>query len=450
MHHTTKRTVTARAAVGALALVAAACSSGATSTNGSSGSPPTVPAPTTSRPAPPATTTAVATAVATTSSTAATSSSGSTATTGAATATTAAATTAPPAAPAGPALDGLSVTLTKVAELPDPIAMAVRAGDPLVYVASKAGIVYALEGDGPKVLLDISGDVSTGGEQGLLGLAFAPDGTHVYLSFTDTSGTSTLIEYGWVGGRPDRSTRRTVLTQAQPYANHNGGNIVFGPDGELYYGFGDGGSANDPQRRAQKLDTLLGKMLRIDPREQPDAPYGVPADNPLVAQDGTRSEIWSWGLRNPWRFSFDRANGDLWVGDVGQGAIEEVDHAAAADGGGRGVDYGWSAWEGTHRFNQDVDGDGATPPVHEYSHGDLGCSITGGYLYRGAKIAALAGAYVFGDYCAAGIRAIDPAAPETAVKINGGPKNLASFGQDADGELYALSLDDVVYRIDPA
>ena len=450
MQHPTKRAMTIWvAAVGALALVAAACSSGATKAHGSSGSPPTVPAPTTSRPAPTASTasgpTSTGTGTGTTPTTAPTSSS-----TIATTATTAATTAAPPAAPAHPSLDGLSVSLTKVADIPDPIAMAVRTGDPLLYVASKAGIVYALESDGPKALLDISADVSTGGEQGLLGLAFAPDGSHVYLSYTDTSGTSTLIEYGWVGGRPDRSTRRTVLTQSQPYANHNGGNIVFGPDGELYYGFGDGGSANDPQRRAQKLDTLLGKMLRIDPREQPDAPYGVPADNPLVGQEGMRSEIWSWGLRNPWRFSFDRANGDLWIGDVGQGEIEEVDHAAAADGGGRGVDYGWSAWEGTHRFNQDVDGDGATPPVHEYSHGDLGCSITGGYLYRGAKIAALVGAYVFGDYCAAGIRAIDPASPATAVKINGGPKNLASFGQDADGELYALSLDDIVYRIDPA
>ena len=198
MHHTTKRAMTTWvAAVGALALVAAACSSGATKANGSSGSPPTVPAPTTSRPAPTASTasgpTSTGTGTGTTPTTAPTSSS-----TIATTATTAATTAAPTAAPAGPTLDGLSVTLTKVAELPDPIAMAVRAGDPLLYVASKTGIVYALEGDGPKALLDISGDVSTGSEQGLLGLAFAPDGSHVYLSFTDTSGTSVVADPGGV------------------------------------------------------------------------------------------------------------------------------------------------------------------------------------------------------------------------------------------------------------
>jgi glucose/arabinose dehydrogenase len=423
-----------------LLLASAGCSSA--KGPGSAGSTaPTVPAPTTVAATDAATTSTTSTTPTTTASTATT-------------ATTTAPTTStvpPPPAPVGPQLSGLTVATTKVADVPSAIAMAVRAGDPALYVASKEGKVFALGGGDPTVVLDISSTVSTGGEQGLLGIAFAPDGSHLYVSYTDGDGTSTLDEYEWSsGGRPDRATRRTVLTQPQPYANHNGGNIVFGPDAMLYYGFGDGGSANDPQRRAQKLDTLLGKLLRIDPRAQGESTYGVPADNPLVGEDGTRSEIWAWGLRNPWRFSFDRANGDLWIGDVGQGAIEEVDHVTAATGNGKGADFGWSAWEGTHRFNQDVDGDGATPPVHEYPHGDLGCSITGGYVYRGTKIPALAGAYLYGDYCAAGIRAIDPGSPAESVKISDGPKNLSSFGEGQDGELYALSLDGAVYRIDPA
>jgi glucose/arabinose dehydrogenase len=242
-----------------------------------------------------------------------------------------------------------------------------------------------------------------------------------------------------------------VLTQEQPYPNHNGGNIVFGPDGLLYIGFGDGGSGNDPQRRADKLDTLLGKLLRIDPRQQPDAPYGVPADNPFVGVAGARPEIYSRGLRNPWRFSFDSATGDLWIGDVGQDEIEEIDHVEAATGNGRGANYGWSAYEGTKRFNKDVAADPTTVmPVHEYHHGNDGCSVTGGYVYRGAAIPALAGAYVFSDYCSGGVRVIDPTDPAKSVRIADAPKNVSGFGRDRHGELYVLSVDDGLYAIVPA
>ena len=368
-------------------------------------------------------------------------------------------TPAPSSPPAGPpaALAAQRVTVTKVADLLKAVALATRPGDAdasTIYVAQQDGLIRALHGttvdDAP--VLDMRSLTTGDGERGLLGVAFSPDGARLYVSYTDLKGNSEIDEYVMAAdGTADAGTRRTVLTQQQPYANHNGGNIVFGPDGLLYIGFGDGGSANDPQRRADKLGTLLGKLLRIDPREQPDAPYGVPADNPFVGVDGARPEIFSYGLRNPWRFSFDAATGDLWIGDVGQDEVEEVDHASAAAGNGRGANYGWSAYEGTKRFNADVPGDLATVmPVHEYHHGDDGCSITGGYLYRGASMPALDGAYLFSDYCTGGVRAIDPTAPGVSVRLVDAPKNVSSFGRDSSGELYVLSLDEGVFKIGPA
>jgi glucose/arabinose dehydrogenase len=195
---------------------------------------------------------------------------------------------------------------------------------------------------------------------------------------------------------------------------------------------------------------IKGPVVTVDVRETDGAPYAVPADNPFIGQAGARAEIYSYGLRNPWRFSFDALTGDLWIGDVGQSAIEEVDHVAAADGAGKGRDFGWSAFEGSRRYNNDQSSPDHTPPVHEYEHGPLGCSITGGYLYRGAAIANLGGAYVFADYCATGIRAIDPANPSQAVKILDRPASVVSFGQGPTNELYVLSFDNTVYRLDPA
>ena len=419
-----------------LAVVLGACSSGGAGTRGGAASVPIVAAPTTAPPT----------------------SAGSPTSSGAAApvAATVAATATSPSAPPAVVLGTIRLGLTKVADLPMAVALVVRPGDPdpsSLYVAQQSGTVRVIRGgalvDAP--VLDLHERTDPGGERGLLGLAFSPDGARLYVSYTDTKGTSTIDEYV-VGadGNADVSTRRTVITQEQPYANHNGGNIVFGPDGLLYFGLGDGGSANDPQRRADKLNTLLGKMLRIDPRQQPDAPYAVPADNPFVTMDGARPEIFSYGLRNPWRFSFDPANGDLWIGDVGQNEIEEVDHAVAANGNGRGANYGWSAYEGTKRFNDDVAADPNTVmPVHEYHHGDDGCSITGGFVYRGAAIPALRGAYLFSDYCSGGIRAIDPADPASAIRLVDAPKNVSSFGRDSAGELYVLSLDGAVYLIGP-
>ncbi len=357
--------------------------------------------------------------------------------------------------PPEPQLDGLTVQLTVIGKFDEPIAVAVRPGAPASeppYLLQRGGVIRRLA-EGDDVALDLSDRTAPGGERGVLGMAFAPDAAHLYVNYTDADGRTHVDEFAVDAlGAIDGGSRREVLTVKQPYANHNGGDLVFGPDGMLYIGLGDGGDANDPQRRALDVSTLLGKMLRIDPRESPDGmPYSVPADNPYVGVDGARSEIWSIGLRNPWRYSFDRATGDLWIGDVGQGQWEEIDVALAADGGGRGVSYGWSAFEGTHRFNDDQPADGQTSPVWEYEHGDAGCSVTGGYVYRGSAIPALVGAYVFGDYCSGRIWAADPGPAGEIADVHelGKVGDLASFGEDAGGELYALSLRGEVSRLDP-
>ena len=348
------------------------------------------------------------------------------------------------------------MAITGIAEFEEPIAMAVRpGGDPLEppYVLERGGVVRRLA-EGDEVALDVSELTSPGGEQGVLGMAFAPDASRLYLNYTDADGDTHVDEFTVdTAGAIDADSRREVLTVDQPYGNHNGGNLAFGPDGMLYIGLGDGGAANDPERRALDLTSLLGKILRIDPRPTADdLPYSVPPDNPYVGIDDARPEIWSIGLRNPWRYSFDRVTGDLWIGDVGQGEWEEIDVALAGRGAGRGVNYGWSAFEGTHRFNDDQPDDGHTPPVWEFAHGDDGCSVTGGYVYRGSAIPELIGAYVFGDYCSGKIWA---AAPGPTGEISevfelGKVGDLASFGEDADGELYLISLKGSISRIDPA
>jgi glucose/arabinose dehydrogenase len=292
-------------------------------------------------------------------------------------------------------------------------------------------------------VLDISAEVTTGSEQGLLGLAFHPDGSRLYVNFTNTAGDTVVREYGFAGGRADVTSARQVLFVDQPFANHNGGNLAFGPDGFLYIGLGDGGAANDPAGNAQNPDSLLGKMLRIDPRTSGANAYRIPPDNPFG------DEIWAMGLRNPWRYSFDRATGDLWTGDVGQNAWEEVDFQPASSKGGD--NYGWDRMEGNHSV------EGSPParhhgPIYEYGHGSDNCSVTGGYVYRGSKIRDLIGAYLFADFCAGRLRAfVEKDARATEHRFLG-PQvgSLSSFGEDSLGELYVLSLEGGVYRIDPA
>ena len=358
--------------------------------------------------------------------------------------TTAAATTAP-ASGNPPRLRAV-----RVGQFTAPIALAVRAGDEALYVAEKGGVVKALRSGAtdPTPVLDLSGQVSTGSEQGLLGLVFSPDGGRLYVDYTDTAGDSRVVEYAFSAGRADTSTRRELLLVQQPFANHNGGNLVFGPDGFLYIGLGDGGSAGDPQGNGQRLDTLLGKILRIDPRPDGNTPYRIPPDNPFASQQGARPEIWAYGLRNPWRFTFDRETGALWIGDVGQNAIEEIDAVEASAGGGQ--NYGWNRLEGTRRFAGSAP-PGSVAPVHEYSHDGGNCSVTGGYVYRGTRIPALRGSYVFADYCKGELRALVPGgASLRSVTLGPTLDAVSSFGQDAQGELFVLSLAAGLHRLEAA
>jgi glucose/arabinose dehydrogenase len=354
-------------------------------------------------------------------------------------------------APANPSqLDQVKLELTQVATFASPVGFAIRTGDPSLYIAEQDGKVRALQGSSTRDVLDLTRLTNASGEQGLLGLAFAPDGTHLYVDYTDNKGDSNVDEYAVASdGTVDPATRRRVLFQDQPYANHNGGNLVFGPDGMLYIGFGDGGSGGDPDRRALDTKTWLGKILRIDPTPSAGKSYTVPADNPFVGNADYLPEIWSLGLRNPWRFSFDPANGDVWIGDVGQGSIEEIDVVPAAQGAGKGTNFGWSAYEGTHRFNQDQSAPGSWMPIYEYEHGP-GCSVTGGVVYRGSAIPALTGAYLFSDYCAGGVNALIASGQTLVIqkRLSDAPPTVSSFGVGPNGEVYVLSLGGGLFRID--
>jgi glucose/arabinose dehydrogenase len=356
-------------------------------------------------------------------------------------------TAAATAAPAG--LRAARIKMTTIARLDQPVAFEAPAGDDTLYVAEKTGRLKSLRGGRTDTVLDLSGEVSTGSEQGLLGVAISADRAYLYVDFTDRDGDTHVREYALRDGRADASTAREVLTVDQPYANHNGGQILFGPDGKLYIALGDGGSGGDPHGNGQNLNALLGKLLRIDPRPSGGQPYGVPADNPFAGRPGARGEIWAYGLRNPWRFTFDRATGDLWIADVGQGAWEEIDRAPRSSKGGE--NYGWNRLEGKHQFEGAAPA-GHVPPIFEYSHAGGACSITGGYVYRGTKIPALQGAYLFGDYCVGRLRALIADDSRVIGDRDLGVKveSLTSFGQDQSGELYALSQSGQVYRIDPA
>ncbi len=373
--------------------------------------------------------------------------------------TSGAATTAPPGsattpAPAVPLAD-LELGLEELVTLDQPLALAVRSGDDRLYVAEKGGAVRAVE-EGPggerraagAPVLDLTGQVSGAFEQGLLGIAFSPDGSVLYADYTDLDGDTRVVAYPFDGRQADEEAGRELLGVDQPFENHNGGNLVVDGDGMLWISLGDGGSGGDPEGNAQDLTTLLGSILRIDPRPAGDRPYTVPADNPFAGRADARGEIWAWGLRNPWRFSFDRATGDLWIADVGQASREEVDLAPADPRPGPGANYGWDRLEGT-KASEGRPPPGAVPPLFEYDRTGGNCSITGGYVYRGTALPGLDGAYLFGDYCTGVVRALRQeggrVTEERAFGV--GVDGLASFGQDAAGELYVLSLAGGLYRI---
>jgi glucose/arabinose dehydrogenase len=337
-----------------------------------------------------------------------------------------------------------------------PVLMLQAPGDASrVFVVEQAGTVRVFPNSdsatASTVFINISDRVdSSAPEAGLLGMAFDPDfasNGRVFLSYTRSGPDSTTPLVSVIarytssdgGATLDPNSEVVLLTQDQPFVNHNGGHIIFGPDGYLYMGLGDGGSGGDPQDNAQNTNTLLGKLLRIDVRGN-TAPYGIPADNPFAASGG-RKEIYAYGLRNPWRFQFDRATGELWLADVGQDRWEEVNRVT------RGGNYGWDDREGAHCFEpaSSCRTSGLIEPVAEYGHDNGRCSITGGYVYRGSAHAALAGMYLYGDFCTGEIWGLPAGGGAPALLFAGGI-SISSFGEDNAGEVYVVSYGDGTLR----
>ncbi len=348
------------------------------------------------------------------------------------------------------------VRLRRLGDFDQPLYVTQPPGDPHhLFVVEQTGRVEVLTDRTREEtpFLDLTGQVSCCGERGLLSIAFAPDYESsglVYADYTDRAGDTKVVEYRRSASNPltaNAASGRVILSVDQPFSNHNGGLLVFGPDDHLYVGLGDGGSGGDPDRNGQNLGTLLGKILRIDPQPRGGKPYSVPASNPFADRAGARPEIYSYGLRNPWRFSFDRLTGDLSIGDVGQNRFEEVD--LVRRGQGRGANFGWSAFEGFARLNDDQTAPGAVPPVLAYDH-DAGCSVTGGYVVRDRSLRSLYGRYLYGDYCAGELRSF-PAMPDRRAEgdrpLGLRVPSLSSFGEDDAGHVYATSLDGPVYRL---
>ncbi|MDQ7844643.1 MAG: PQQ-dependent sugar dehydrogenase [Armatimonadota bacterium] len=330
----------------------------------------------------------------------------------------------------------------------------------LTHAGDRSGRLFVVEQEGrirvvrdgrllARPYLDIRSRVVSGGELGLLSVAFHPrfaDHGRFFVNYTTNQGgrlRTVIAEYR--AAPPDAdvagAAERILLEIDQPFRNHNGGLNLFGPDGMLYIGMGDGGSAGDPYNAGQRLDTLLGKLLRID--VDGTAPYRIPPDNPFVARNGARGEIWAYGLRNPWRFSFDRATGRLFLADVGQHQWEEIDLVV------RGGNYGWKIMEGAHCYSppEGCDRTGLQLPIAEYDHSQ-GCSVTGGYVYRGSRIPALVGRYLFGDYCSGRIWALTEAGGNWAMAaVLTTDLRIASFGEDPAGELYVVDHAGTVYLI---
>jgi glucose/arabinose dehydrogenase len=340
-------------------------------------------------------------------------------------------------------------------------------GSNRLFVVEQAGDIRIVEGTTIRStpFLDLRGAISSGGERGLLGLAFDPKFPtypYIYVDFTDRNGSTAISRYTVSKTNAnviDRTSGVRILTIPQPYDNHNGGNLAFGPDGYLYIGMGDGGSGGDPGNRAQNLDSLLGKILRIDVHHATRSThYVAPADNPYVGKAGN-DLIWARGLRNPWRWSFDSATGALWIGDVGQDRWEEVDRSTATSGvrAGRGANYGWRQREGFVCYNPASGcSTSGTKPVLAYGHvvsGADNCAITGGYVYRGTGSPVLAGGYVFGDFCSGRIWAVAPnaVAPATPTLLRPDTATphlmISSFGLDEARELYLVDLNGGLYRV---
>ncbi len=358
----------------------------------------------------------------------------------------------------GQAVASSRVRLAAVGRFDQPLYVTAPPADrKRIFIVEQAGRIVVVR-NGHKLarsFLDLRRSVTSGGEQGLLGLAFAPDyarSHRFYVYFTGRDARQRLVEYRAASAdRADAGSARTVFVHDDPEANHNGGQLAFGPDGLLYVGTGDGGGGDDQhgaRGNAQDLGSPLGKILRIDPRPSGGRRFTVPADNPFVGRAGARGEIYAYGLRNPWRFSFDRRTGDLVIGDVGQNQVEEIDFLRR--GRARGANFGWRPWEGRRR-NFDEPAPQAVFPVLTKRHGDGWCSITGGYVVRDPRLRALAGRYVYGDFCRGQIRSVRLSSGRATGDraVPGLPRigSLSSFGEDASGRVYVVSLDGPVYRL---
>lgn len=340
-----------------------------------------------------------------------------------------------------------------------------HAGDERLFIVEQAGKIMVVEAGAGKpgrlktatTFLDITPQVTSGDERGLLGLVFHPDyasNGFFYVNYTrQVSGSlhTRIARYEVSGDRnvADPNSEFVILDIAQPFGNHNAGDLAFGPDGYLYVPTGDGGSGGDPNNRAQNLNDLLGKILRLDVDATAGGRnYAIPADNPFVGEAG-RDEIWAYGLRNPWRISFDRATNDLFIGDVGQREWEEIDLQPADSGGGE--NYGWRLKEGDHCFNPATgcDPGGLVDPIYEYGHRNGRCSVTGGFVYRGPEYASLRGTYIMADFCTGelfGLREEENGRWQPAL-LTTAPRFVSTFGEDVAGELYLATLDGVIYQI---
>ena len=330
-----------------------------------------------------------------------------------------------------------------------------HAFDRRLFVVEKVGRIQIVDQGVRQAepFLDITDRVGSGGsEQGLLSVAFHPDyagNGFFYVNYTDRDGATVVARYraGADPGRADPASEQILLTIGQPFRNHNGGQLQFGPDGYLYVGMGDGGSAGDPQNHGQDPGTLLGAMLRLDVNAGGEVGYAIPPDNPYLGTDTGRNEVWAYGLRNPWRFSFDRETADLYIADVGQNQYEEVNFVPA--GQEAPINFGWNIMEGLHCFrNNTCDREGLYLPAAEYSHPEGGCSITGGYVYRGEQFPSLTGNYFYADFCSGIVWSLlaPDGEPRQVARAQG---NITSFGQDAAGEIYVVSQQGQIYRLQP-
>ena len=329
--------------------------------------------------------------------------------------------------------------------LDKPVYVTQEPGGPLLIILQK-GQIYASRKGKLSLWLDVSKKISCCGERGLLGLAFHPrysSNHRFFLNYTDRRGRTVIEEY------KNKQPVRIILRIQQPYANHNGGHLAFGPDGYLYIGTGDGGSNGDPRQYAQNPSSLLGKILRIDVDH--GKPYRIPPDNPFVQNPKFKPEIWALGLRQPWRYSFDKKTGDLYIGDIGQNDWEELNFVPGPPAENGGLNFGWNIMEGSHCFKpaKNCHRAGLTQPIIEYSH-QQGCMIIGGYVYRGQAIPDLQGSYIFGDLCKG---TIWTARWQDGWKTNflmRSKLQISSFGEDAGGEIYVVDYRGGVYKLSPA